>query len=881
MGNCTSKKQEKIKKKKTKFKPPSVSKSEDNRLSEELSRKSRPSLLVVDTRNRASQNSLERDNEDAKSATVFEVSKKSRDLDLIKNCLKSHFLFKFLPDDIIYELTTNMKLYKLKPGSNVFEQDKPGSTFFIIKKGKVEISVDNSVREVLEQGKGFGEVALIQEIKRNSTAKCLSDTELWGLSREKYRAKLSIHQKKQYEENKEFIRSIPLFNLLKDKDIDSLIDVLALHTFNQCEIIVNEGDPGDLLYIIKSGNVGCYIKGEEVRKQSTGDFFGEQALLYDTKRTATVIALDTVCLLSLGRNDLDRVLGNQLQTIIYKNSQKIAFEKSKYLENLLEFQLEAIVNHMEIQKYNKNDLIIKKKENKSERLWVILNGYLAGENKYKLFSCIGDEDIYEESNQKFKENVIAKEDSVVGVISAKEIVEILGNDLKTVSNQNKLVRVLRKVPLLKPLPVSKLQSLVGMFEIQVFQKNQVLFKYKDPGNSLYIINQGKVNILRDNTVIRSIGPNDFFGERAILKNEPRTATVVALVETKCWVLNREDFLGIIDSTVKNNLIKRMQLQNDSINITDLTIVSLLGKGQFGSVFLCTDKNKVEYALKIVPRKLISHYDLVENLTLERKILLQLDHPMIVKLVKTFKDNKRVYFLMEYVKGMDLFDVLRSLNVLKEADSLFYAACIILILEYVHSLNIIYRDLKPENIVVDYDGYPKLIDFGISKIVDGRTYTVVGTPHYMAPEVINGKGYGINSDYWSLGIMIYEFIYCNVPFASREDDPYAVYEAVLQHNLIFPDKGTILTANNLIAKLLSPNPSMRGSIENIKSHKWFKGVPWENLLSKIFKPPYIPNVKPSKQSLGNSKDIIAYLNKYEAQNINLGQGKNGDNWDFEF
>ena len=308
---------------------------------------------------------------------------------------------------------------------------------------------------------------------------------------------------------------------------------------------------------------------------------------------------------------------------------------------------------------------------------------------------------------------------------------------------------------------------------------------------------------------------------------------------------------------------------------------LVGKGQFGSVFLCTDKDKFEYALKTIPRCTISHYDLAENLILERKILLQLDHPMIVKLVKTFKDKQRVSFLMEYVKGQDLFDALRSINILKEADSLFYSSCLVLILEYLHSLKIIYRDLKPENVMIDYDGYPKLVDFGISRIVDGRTYTVIGTPHYMAPEVINGKGYNIQVDYWSLGIIIFEFVYCNVPFAAKEDDPYMIYEKILERKLVFPERGSIPIANKLIVQLLSMNPSLRGTIEGIKNHKWFKSVPWDNLLSKIFKPPYIPQIKQVKKHEVNSKDILSFLNRYEMTNMHRGENMPDKHWDFDF
>ena len=126
-------------------------------------------------------------------------------------------------------------------------------------------------------------------------------------------------------------------------------------------------------------------------------------------------------------------------------------------------------------------------------------------------------------------------------------------------------------------------------------------------------------------------------------------------------------------------------------------------------------------------------------------MLQIDHPFIMKLIKTSKDEKRIYFLTEHVRGMDLFDVLREMGLLSNEDSMLYIASLIEVLEYLHERDIIYRDLKPENIMIDYEGYLKLIDFGTAKILSGRTFTVVGTPHYMAPEIIIGKGYGSPAD----------------------------------------------------------------------------------------------------------------------------------------
>lgn len=277
--------------------------------------------------------------------------------------------------------------------------------------------------------------------------------------------------------------------------------------------------------------------------------------------------------------------------------------------------------------------------------------------------------------------------------------------------------------------------------------------------------------------------------------------------------------------MRTQLLKRMHLQNESISLEDLIGVKLVGKGNFGNVFLAVYKNTRScYAVKTVARPKIRAHGMQNHLILERNILLQIDHPFIMKLVKTFKDSDRLYFLTEFVRGKDLFDVLNDLNILNYNNSQFYASCILLILEHMHERNIIYRDLKPENIMIDDEGYPKLIDFGLAKIIEGRTYSLVGTPHYMAPEVIIGKGYGLQADLWCLGVIIFEFICGCMPFGDEEEDPLEIYKKILTDRLIFhPQIASNYKAKNTAAKLLIKNPALRGSIESIKTHELFEGV----------------------------------------------------------
>ena len=154
--------------------------------------------------------------------------------------------------------------------------------------------------------------------------------------------------------------------------------------------------------------------------------------------------------------------------------------------------------------------------------------------------------------------------------------------------------------------------------------------------------------------------------------------------------------------------------------------------------------------------------------LERSILVKIDHPFIVKLVKTMKDKNYVYFLMDYIKGKELFDVIRDIGLLNKYQTQFYGASIMLAVQYLHERKFIYRDIKPI----------KLIDFGTAKAINDRTKTIIGTPHYMAPEVILGEGYSFKVDFWSIGICMYEFMCGGVPFGENHEEAMDVYISII-------------------------------------------------------------------------------------------------------
>jgi serine/threonine protein kinase len=285
--------------------------------------------------------------------------------------------------------------------------------------------------------------------------------------------------------------------------------------------------------------------------------------------------------------------------------------------------------------------------------------------------------------------------------------------------------------------------------------------------------------------------------------------------------------------------------NAPATLEDFKQLKILGQGSFGKVVLVKNENNNKlYAMKILDKKYIVKKNQVSHTRTERAMLEKLKHPFIVRLNYAFQDSKRLYFLTEFLQGGELFFHLRRNSGYKEKAVRFYMCQILLALEYMHNNNYIYRDLKPENILIDKEGNIKLTDFGLSKIMppdETTTYTMCGTAEYLAPEILFGKGYDKTCDWFSFGVVLFEMFCGYHPFKSKGQkiDPN-----IYLRKTYIPDK-VGKTARDLIEKLFVSNPKKRlgyKSSDEVKNHPFFKGVDFDKVLRKEYKPPFIPKLK---------------------------------------
>lgn len=275
---------------------------------------------------------------------------------------------------------------------------------------------------------------------------------------------------------------------------------------------------------------------------------------------------------------------------------------------------------------------------------------------------------------------------------------------------------------------------------------------------------------------------------------------------------------------------------------DFDLIRIIGIGSYGTVFLVRDKTTFEYhAMKAIEKSQVIKRKNIKQLYQEKKILQSIQFPFVISLDFCCKDNLYVFLILPFEAGGELFTLIRRMKNLSEPLAQFYTAQMVLALEYLHHCCIVHRDIKPENVMINESGYIKLGDFGFGKTIKSRTWTICGTPEYIAPEIILSKGYSYSVDWWSLGILIYEMISGYPPF--YHSDTMKLYEKILNGVYKTPDYMTP-TCKSLIKHLLDVDPtkrygSLKAGVYDIKSHVWFDEINWHMILHQKIYPPFIP------------------------------------------
>jgi cGMP-dependent protein kinase len=662
------------------------------------------------------------------------------------------------------------------------------------------------------------------------------------------------------------------------------------------DVVIKEGEKGNEFYIIESGKFNVTKGGEDMGPLPVGSF-GELALLFNAPRAASITASEDGIVWVIDRNTFRHGVG----AASAKRRQETAKVLSKVplLDSLTTSQLEHLADAVRPQAFDKNSEVFSK-GTKGNIFYIITEG------TFEFSEIDGLEGVVTKGpGEFFGEMALLTGDTrnaTVKALTAGKVLALAREEFdSTVGPLKDLVKMtqhremLNKIGILSNLDdVERLNAVRRFLPVKI-KKGKVIIKEGQDGDCFFVISEGTVAITKSEfkDFTAEMGPGQFFGELALLdENDKRTATATAKTDVLAYYLSRKAFkevvVGDVADVVKTTAAERQKKakQDDvgtNIPFGDLETIATLGAGTFGRVSLVQDKNnkKGVYALKALHKSEIVQHKQEANVMNEKNIMIMCNHPFILRLYNTYKDPYKLYMLLEFCPGGELFTVLHTptKDGVSPVAAKFYCAGCAMALGYLGDRDIMYRDLKPENMLVDQGGYPKVIDFGFAKISKVKTYTLCGTPEYMAPEIILGRGYDRGVDWWAFGVLLYECLAGYSPFC----DPMGMNQQVICQNIVagrlkFPAKGFDQPSKDLCKSLLGMDSSKRPGMGHLGGQEvlqtdYFSKFDFDSYTKRTMKAPWLPPLK--------SPTDASNFDPYDVDNTVDKKYKDVGNWDKDF
>lgn len=600
-----------------------------------------------------------------------------------------------------------------------------------------------------------------------------------------------------------------------------------------------------------------------------------------------------------------------------------AVEENLLFADLNKDSIREICKNMTRRKVYPKEYIIRQNDKKANEFFVIEKGsFVIQKDGQKIDSitrgaCVGEQALLFNAPRTATVKFAGQSDKQYGIVwcLSRSTYRQCSTKLRRSTDDEKFA-FLRRIPLLASLYNSEITLMSRALQKQEFPAGTTIFSQGEEGDKFYLIMDGSVighEKGPDGNIAKTfeLSKNEWFGELALKYNKPRSATIAAKENAVCLVVSRKDFnslFGSLDSMMQRQIeeyqrptqsTKEYRLNLFKRNLGDFEQGPFVGRGKYGSVrFVRDNGSNTTYALKMIKKSWVHAKKAKQSkrrinaLFNERNMMRELsnDHnssSFLIKLRGTFKDETSVYFLMSAATGGDFFNILKTRGYVDEKTAQFYIACLVEGLEFLHSHNMIHRDLKPENIVMDHRGYGMITDFGFTKKLSStngnKTYTLCGTPGYMAPEVILGQGYGLGSDWFSLGCVLYDMVTGAPPFPTRADQ-FTMIKKMMSSKLHLP-MYLSFWLKDILCQFLKLKPTKRlgvikGGAKTIKKHHWFKDFDWEGLRNGTLQAPIKPRMDSAMDPQNFDTTILndPHVNKEE---FVLPLAPELENWDVSF
>lgn len=718
------------------------------------------------------------------------------------------------------------------------------------------------------------------------------------------------------------ISSHYLFEELGDDDLDRIIDCMRPSFAQANEAVITQGELGDLFFCLESGSAVASIDGKPVFTYEPGGCFGELALIYNSPRAASVIASSSCKFWTLDLRTFRYILATTASSAMVTRCEFL--KNCKFLDPLSNEQIGKVAGALDTLIYEDGDYIIKQGDH-GDSFYIIEEGTVrctqvkASGREIDLITLKAGDYFGEMAlmlNDARHANCISVGKTRCLSLSRKKFDILLGSVQELLARKMR-IRILQSVPLLAKLPESKLMRLSSVMRVQAFKNGAYIIRQGEEGSRFYIINEGEVRCTRlnpgsdkEDELVR-LSAQEFFGERALITDEVRKANVIACGPVECLVLERGSFQSLL-TEVQEDLVTAMTQREEAKTVpvvagededlkeflvprtdyaySDLKIMRTVGTGTFGRVKMVQHMpSSAVCALKCMNKSEIISSHQERNIMAEKNLLFECStSPFVLKLLQTYNSSNQIFMLMEFVQGGELWSyIYEKQDALKRSAGggfeypavKFYAANVLMAFKHLHQKGIAYRDLKPENLLMNSNGYLKMIDFGFAKrfpfekngVRQDKTYTLCGTPDYLAPEIVMSKGYDKGVDYWAFGCFLFELYLARTPF--QADYTTKIFQNIIasEKSLSFPDKMDPQHVA-LVKKLLSHNPVFRignllGGIDDIVKDPFFSSVNWQDLTAQTITAPYVP-------AIGNDLDTSNFDDYEEESGIPEYSGDQG-------
>lgn len=801
---------------------------------------------------------------------------------LVLNALKRDRFAAVLDDPDLEQVSLQMEVSEVS--GVVFREGAPADTVLVLQEGSLEVSVCGRHLETLGPGACVGSAGVLRKFHLHTVSTPSGISALvWSTSIHEICRLLNKWEEKHHAENWKLIERILLFDFLPDQQKARLSELpVRVQVFQAGDLVSSKGDMVSSIFVVKTGRLrgvldppGHHPTPRLHAKYLPGDVVCSGCCLPQRRQFPLRwhVVADTDCkMLSLDFQTLLQLFGDDLDECLQRAFMVFGLNQVPFMAGFSCTQKLLLAKAMEVAVYKPGETLV------DVQFAVIFDGAMLVErddvveelghgDRYidsTLFSpqeeaeridldCPEDQAPLSEAARLVAGDAGLTVATLAGKGAAQAFKELGVSPVLSAEDTTDIaleVLQARRVSVLRHLSCNQIERLVKQLVPRVYACETLIFEQGEIGTAFYIIASGQVQVSIDGKPVRTLARHGHFGERALLFEEPRSASVRVLsVEAELWCLEKAAFVEVLTDHLREEIMRRIEIQDSNVELQDLTHVRVIGIGGFGNVRLVEDRHTgLRYALKQVKKVDGIVPDHVRG---ECGLLAEMDHPFILDIMNTYETSTSLYILMEYIMGGTLRHVIKVSGALDRAAACFYVGSLILVLEVLHDRNIVYRDLKPENVMVDSRGYVKLIDFGIAKRLDqdGRTFTCIGSPHYMAPEAILSRreGYGTEVDTWALGILLFELVCGCRPFGDGVKDKQEVFEAILKQALKFPESYSDECGRDLLQAMLQKSPENRlgdgvFGWDDIKEHPYFTEPSsnlFDGIVERLVRPPYTP------------------------------------------